>query len=78
MLPCLTLWHRKFEPAFAINNMTQSVISLSWKVAEYLFVGFFVLILPIWFPLLVIYVIIDPPYYLALWSSKMKKKRDKS
>ncbi len=46
--------------------MMKAMISWAWKAAEFLFTGLVVLTLPLWFPLMIIYVVIDPPYLYAL------------
>ena len=46
------------------------------KITEFLFIGFWVFVLPIWFPLLILYVVADPVYYWQRWRASRSLRKE--
>jgi len=51
--------------------MRHNLLALLEKVLEFLFIGFWVLTLPLWFPLLALYVLLDPPHWMGVWTNRL-------
>ncbi len=54
--------------------MPDNISSLIWKTAEFLFIGLMVVTLPLWFPPLALWVIIDAPHHVKVWLNRRREK----